>query len=362
MPWDAQSFQKHNHSLHGEKAGHAAKIANAVLRSSGDEGMAIATANKWAGHHAAGGGIMGYDDGGGIGGITPAQTANPLAASMVQRYQNLPTEKLSELASQMGGTPQGQLIQQLLMRRRVMPQQNPDPAQQQLQQPQQPQMQMQTGMGIAPPQIMQSQASAPYARGGTIKRDMGGGMPSGILNEPERIDARQDSGFLHGDTAGRADQIKTQAPPGAYVLPADVISGLGEGNSLAGARIMQEIINSGPYGTPLPRGARGHSIPRPPSEGEVARSAAGTLFKAGGSIPIFNPKGRAGGGANTGSTPVDLSDGEFVVHPKDVDRFGHGDRERGHRFFDKWVVRKRAEHIKKLKGLPGPVVPRGKTS
>jgi hypothetical protein len=326
-------------------------------------GMSEAKVSEWL--HAdrgnpwkhASGGIIGRDMGGatdpnagtGIGGPTPAQTANPLAQNMLQRYSAYPTEKLAEMAAQMGGTSQGQMIQKLLMQRRMTPQQaQPQPQQQQPQ-----------GQGIAPPQTPQiaPQAPQPLARGGIVKRDMGGGMgmPSGILNEDERINARQDSGFLHGATPGRADQIKTQAPPGAYVMPADVIAGLGEGNSLSGARIMQSILASGPYGTPLPRAGRGSGAPRPPS----VASAEGRL-KSGGTIPIFNPQGRAGGGANTGSTPVDLSDGEYVISPEDCERFGQGDRTRGHRFLDKWVIHLRKKHIAKLKSLPGPVVPRGK--
>lgn len=51
MPWTPSSFRKkHNKSLSDEGARKAAKIANAVLKSSGDEGMAIAVANKRAGH------------------------------------------------------------------------------------------------------------------------------------------------------------------------------------------------------------------------------------------------------------------------------------------------------------------------
>lgn len=47
MPWDAKSFAKHNHHL-GKRLGKAAKIANHVLESTGNEGEAIATANKLA--------------------------------------------------------------------------------------------------------------------------------------------------------------------------------------------------------------------------------------------------------------------------------------------------------------------------
>lgn len=47
MPWDAQSFRKkHNHSLSPKQAGKAANQANAILRKTGDEGLAIAVANK----------------------------------------------------------------------------------------------------------------------------------------------------------------------------------------------------------------------------------------------------------------------------------------------------------------------------
>lgn len=46
MPWDADSFKKHNHGLTYKEAGKAAKQANAILEKTGDEGLAIATANR----------------------------------------------------------------------------------------------------------------------------------------------------------------------------------------------------------------------------------------------------------------------------------------------------------------------------
>jgi len=49
MPWTGKTFaSKHNHSLSGKAASKAADIASAIVRSGGDEGMAIATANKHA--------------------------------------------------------------------------------------------------------------------------------------------------------------------------------------------------------------------------------------------------------------------------------------------------------------------------
>lgn len=54
MPWSGKSFAaKHNHSLKGAAASKAASIASAIVREGGDEGVAIATANKYANKHRA---------------------------------------------------------------------------------------------------------------------------------------------------------------------------------------------------------------------------------------------------------------------------------------------------------------------
>jgi uncharacterized protein YdaT len=49
MPWDATGFKhRHNHSLSDMQAAKASEIANAVLRRTGDEGLAIRVANARA--------------------------------------------------------------------------------------------------------------------------------------------------------------------------------------------------------------------------------------------------------------------------------------------------------------------------
>lgn len=49
MPWTGAQFAaRHNHKLKGKAAGNAAAQANAILAKTGDEGLAIATANKHA--------------------------------------------------------------------------------------------------------------------------------------------------------------------------------------------------------------------------------------------------------------------------------------------------------------------------
>lgn len=45
-PWDAKSFKKHNKKLTNVQAKKAAAIANAVLEKTGDEGLAVKTANS----------------------------------------------------------------------------------------------------------------------------------------------------------------------------------------------------------------------------------------------------------------------------------------------------------------------------
>ena len=338
MPWSGTSFaDRHNHSLHGEQATHAAHIANAMLGRGVPEGISIATANKWAQHHAGGGGIAHRDVGGiidptqpGVGGVQPStQTQNPLVSSMIQRYASLPTEKLAELSGMLGASPQGQIIQRLLQQRRTMPQQSQPPQQQPLGGAQQATMRR----GGAMPQ---------RAVGGDMGISPAQGSPWWTRSEARGAD---NTGYLHGPTMGRADAIETTAPGGSHVIPADVISGLGEGNSLAGARVMQGILDSGPHGIPQARLGRGPGLPRPPS---------GTR------MPQFQAEGgatqmRAGGVHGSGQTPVALSHGEFVISPEHVSAWGHGDPELGHRVWDRWIVETRKKLIEKQKKLPTPV-------
>jgi hypothetical protein len=134
------------------------------------------------------------------------------------------------------------------------------------------------------------------------------------------------SGLLHSSVAGRTDQLQVSAPSGAYVIPADVVSGIGEGNTLAGARFLQAALETGPWGTPLPKAGLRNTIPRAK-------------------------------GGRTEHKPVLIlgAGGEFLVHPKDVLKIGRGDLKRGHAILDKWVVAERQKIAKEMLKLPGPV-------
>ena len=59
MPWTGKEFaSKHNKKLKGARAAKAASIASAIVRGGGDEGIAIATANKYANRHRRMGGAI----------------------------------------------------------------------------------------------------------------------------------------------------------------------------------------------------------------------------------------------------------------------------------------------------------------
>lgn len=284
--------------------------------------------NELAMPHEASGGIVHRDMGGivdptqsGIGGIAPSpQAMSPMTQGMIQRYASLPPEKLQELGSMLGNSPQGQIVQRLLQQKRAMP-------------------------NRAQPQQAVAPAPTTARRGGPIQGRAGGG-PMGIsmsMADPSwtRAEARSDqgsSGFLAGSTPGRADAVHTAAPGGSYILPADVVAGLGEGNGLAGAKVVDMMLRTGPHGIPQAQAHGGHGPPAPPRP--MAMQAKG---------------GGVQGTQPAKPSPVALSHGEYIIMPEHVLRIGGGDLKHGHRVLDAWVQLERKRQIEKLKKLPPPV-------
>lgn len=117
-------------------------------------------------------------------------------------------------------------------------------------------------------------------------------------------------GLLHSDVPGRTDRLPLAVPPESYVIPADVVSALGQGNTMSGARILGEMFGQ--------------------------------------------PDGHSAGGAAHGASPVIVAGGEWVVNPESVAMIGGGDVKAGHRALDAMVRRIRQQHIQTLKSLPGP--------
>jgi len=56
--------------------------------------------------------------------------------------------------------------------------------------------------------------------------------------------------MLGGAGMGRDDNLPINVSSGAYVVPADIVSGIGDGNSQAGGAILARAFHSGPLGMP----------------------------------------------------------------------------------------------------------------
>ncbi len=157
MPWTGEQFQEHNHALSPAQSLHAAHIANAILKRSGNEGMAIATANR----------LIHRDDGGMVPspGMAPtAQNQNPTTQGIIQRFSALPTETLRELIPRLGNSPMAQIAHRVLQQKQMTPQpqgQQPTPAMAQFGVP------AQTPAAVPAPQPMQPPPQ--YAAGGGMQ-------------------------------------------------------------------------------------------------------------------------------------------------------------------------------------------------
>lgn len=150
--------------------------------------------------------------------------------------------------------------------------------------------------------------------------NMGGHMPSY-------------GGMFHTSGAGRTDNIKTSVGHGSYIVPADVVSGLGSGNSLAGGRVLDNLTG-GPHTGPMGLGST-------PISGDTTPFAKGGMaFAKGGMIPII------------------VAGGEYHIPPKGVmfvaKKHGNGTMKSGHQILDHFVKRQRKKTIEDMKKLPGP--------
>lgn len=127
-------------------------------------------------------------------------------------------------------------------------------------------------------------------------------------------------GPIHSPVAGRTDHLPMHVKSGSYVIPADIISAMGEGNTMAGFKIARQMFESKPYGVEgKPYGARAE-----------------------------------GGAASDNLVPIVAAGGEYVISPEDVVSIGGGDMNHGHNVLDHFVKKMRAKTIHTLKKLPGP--------
>lgn len=294
--------------------------------------------------------IPAFDGGGMVGpgqsGIAPStQSQSAIGQMELQRYQGMSTEQLQELAARMGNSPQSAVVQKVLQNKH-----------------------------------MQGMAS--------------GGVPDDDGGDPMAAPLPK-SGLLHSAVAGRTDHLQVNAPAGSYVIPADIVSAEGQGNTLAGAKFILESLDklAAPYDLAMPTKPRQRST-MPHAPGGQQRAGGGGIhinpkhagllhenlnIPAGQKIPakrLESAKKNAspaemkritfaenarhwnkhadGGETGHETVPILGAGGELMVSPKHVKALGGGNLKLGHKVLDTWVVKRRKELIKELQKLPGP--------
>lgn len=170
------------------------------------------------------------------------------------------------------------------------------------------------GGGFGFPQARQVEYAQPAARYGKVTR------------------ASMHVGPIHSPVSGRTDHLPMTVESGSYVIPADIISAMGEGNTMSGFKIAEKMFASAPYFQPKQQ---------QPYVAQAQPYAEGKPYGA-----------RAAGG----KTPVEIvaAGGEYVISPDDVTRLGEGDIDHGHDILDEFVNGYRKKTIETLKKLPGP--------
>ena len=177
-------------------------------------------------------------------------------------------------------------------------------------------------------------------RGGRIYRAAGGNAYSEHMTRPHPIKphgVKLHTGPIHSVVAGRTDHLPMHVPTGSYVLPADIVSSHGEGNTMNGFKNLESVFGF-MGGSPYHQGAM------PFGQGSGVYGGAGEYHKA------------HGGEVHEHDTPVPIvaAGGEYVIHPHRVRKIGGGDIDQGHKVLDEFVLKSRSNTVKTLKKLPGP--------
>lgn len=115
-------------------------------------------------------------------------------------------------------------------------------------------------------------------------------------------------GPIHSSVAGRTDHLPMHVPSGSYVIPADIISAMGEGNSMAGFKVAKSIFSiPGPYGQnaeKMPYGGKGLPYTNRAEGGLVAGSRPSVQGPAGGPVPVPAPRPQATSSAAPKTSPM----------------------------------------------------------
>ena len=155
------------------------------------------------------------------------------------------------------------------------------------------------------------------------------------------------AGPIHSQVAGRTDHLPMHVKSGSYVIPADIISAMGEGNTMAGFRQAKRVFGGTPYE---------QSSPEPYGQGAAPYDQTSPEPYEQGPDPYGAemPTKAEGGGITDDLVPIVAAGGEYVITPQQVASIGKGDLDHGHKILDAFVKKTRAKTIDTLKKLPGP--------
>ena len=155
-------------------------------------------------------------------------------------------------------------------------------------------------------------------------------------------------GPIHSPVAGRTDHLPMHVKSGSYVIPADIIGAMGEGNTMAGFKVARRMFSSNPY-FQKSSSPYGSSSPIYNSDEKPYGARA-----AGGGTPGIGHNGAPQDDEDNDLVPIVAAGGEYVISPQDVTRLGKGDIDDGHKTLDSFVTKYRKKTIKVLQNLPGP--------
>lgn len=169
-----------------------------------------------------------------------------------------------------------------------------------------------------------------------------------VSNAPQP-EPKTHQGAISSSVAGRTDHLPMNVKSGSHVLPADVISALGEGNTAAGFKVVKDLFAiPGIKMKGLPYGAKG----MPYGVSAPSKAAAGGKQEDG--DEPFN----IGATPKAKNVPIIAAGGEHVISPEEVEyiarKHGSDDRDDGHAIIDEFIKQIRKKNIKTLKKLPGP--------
>ena len=159
-------------------------------------------------------------------------------------------------------------------------------------------------------------------------------------------------GFIKSTVPGRTDKHNIRVYAGSYVIPADIVAGLGQGNSLAGSHAIHLTYDNGPWGHSKNYLTKTPVAQHSPEDSDrfVAEGAAADA--RGNTVPVV-----VAGGEDI-LTPWVIMHHHLLggLDPRDNDqKHLKMALQIGHEALDEWVVDERKKQVKEISKLPGPV-------